>query len=44
MGGITWSSFEKCILYHSVIWSVDKNGIPKYTFINENGEKIILDD
>lgn len=37
---ITWSSIEKYIDYNSVHWSMDKNGIPVYTFIDENGKKI----
>ena len=38
-GDVTWSSIEKDILYKTVIWSTDKNGLPKYTFIDNNVEK-----
>lgn len=38
--GITWSSIEKYYDYSQTIWSVDKNGIPKYVLLNKNGNKI----
>jgi len=31
---ITWSSIEKDVPYTKVIWTVGKDGIPIYTFIN----------
>lgn len=37
---ITWSSIEKYIEYSQVAWTCAKNGIPKYTFMDENGNKI----
>ena len=37
---ITWSSIEKDVPYSKVIWSVSKDGIPRYTFLNENNERI----
>lgn len=37
---VTWSSIEKYINYSSVRWTVDKNGIPVYIFMDENGKKI----
>jgi len=41
---ITWSSIEKYINYNSVIWSLDKNDIPKYAFIGEDGRKIDINE
>ena len=32
---VTWSSIEKDVPYAKVIWSTQKNGIPKFTFIGE---------
>ena len=29
---VTWSAIEKYIDYAKVIWSIDNNGIPNYTF------------
>jgi hypothetical protein len=40
---VTWSSIEKDIRYKTVIWSTDKNGIPKYTFMDENGNRIKIE-
>ena len=37
---VTWSSIEKDIKYHSVIWLTDNNGIPRYTLFDENGKRI----
>lgn len=37
---VTWSSIEKYVNYCSVVWSTDKNGIPRYTFLDEDGKKI----
>ena len=31
--GITWASIEKDVPYIKVIWSIGRDGIPKYTFI-----------
>lgn len=28
-----WSSIEKDVQYSKVIWSANKDGIPRYTFI-----------
>ena len=32
---VTWSSIEKDVSYTKVIWSVDDNGIPFFSFIME---------
>lgn len=37
---ITWSSIEKYVPYDKVIWHTKRNGIPVYTFLDENGSKI----
>lgn len=37
---VTWPSIEKHIKYNKVIWTYAKNGIPKYMFMDENGNKI----
>ena len=37
---VTWSSIEKGIKYNSVAWSTDNNGIPRYTFFDEDGKRI----
>ena len=37
---ITWSSIEKYYNYSKVKWSIQKNGIPKYTFFDENDNEI----
>ena len=29
---ITWSSIEKDVSYNRVVWEIDKDGIPRYTF------------
>lgn len=29
---VTWSSIEKDVPYSKVVWTIGKNGIPKYTF------------
>ena len=39
---ITWSSIEKYVPYDKVVWSIRENGIPIYSFMNENGKKITL--
>lgn len=40
---VTWSFIEKDIRYKTVIWSTDKNGIPGYTFMDENGNRIKIE-
>ena len=40
---VTWSSVERCYQYHKVIWTTRSNGIPKYTLLDENDRKIIID-
>jgi len=40
---VTWSSIEKDILYKTVTWSTDKNGIPRYAFMDENGNRIKIE-
>jgi hypothetical protein len=37
---VTWSSIEKNYQYSKVVWCMRNNGIPTYTLIGENGEKI----
>jgi hypothetical protein len=37
---ITWASIEKYVPYKQVAWSVSKEGIPRYTFFDENYKKI----
>ena len=37
---ITWSSIEKYYQYDKVIWSVSKEGIPRYKLIDENHSAI----
>ena len=40
---ITWSSIEGYYRDSKTNWSLRSNGIPKYTFTDENGEKIDID-
>ena len=40
---VTWSSIEKYYSYDKVVWSVDKNGIPVYSLLSENNQKIKID-
>ena len=40
---VTWSSIEKDICYKTVNWSTDKNGIPRYAFMDENGNRIKIE-
>lgn len=40
---ITWASIEKYVPYKQVVWSVSKEGIPIYTFFDENHRKIDVD-
>ena len=37
---VTWVSIEKYVDYCSVRWTTDKNGIPRYMFLDEDGKKI----
>lgn len=37
---VTWSSIEKNIPYAAVVWGAYDNGLPKYTFVDEHGKKI----
>ncbi len=37
---LTWSSVEKYQNYKTVIWTINKNGIPIYSFLDSNGKKI----
>ena len=41
---ITWASIEKYIPYSNVVWSESKDGIPVYTFFDENYKKIDIND
>lgn len=41
---VTWASIEKYIPYSKVVWSKRKNGIPVYTFFDENYEKIDINN
>ena len=41
---ISWSCIEKYIPYAKVVYSMHKNGISKYTFLDENGEKIDINE
>ena len=38
---ITWSSAEKDYEYGKVVWSIDKNGIPRYTLMDVNPLRIL---
>ncbi len=40
---LTWSSVEKFQNYKTVNWSLDKNMIPIYSFLDKNGKKIEID-
>ena len=40
---ITWASVEKYVSYKQVVWSVSKEGIPRYTFFDKNDKKIDVD-
>ena len=41
---ITWSSIEKCIPYHKVEWTANKNGISSYKLFDEEGKRIYIND
>ena len=40
---ITWSSIVKDYPFYKTIWTMGDNGIPRYTFLDENGKRIIID-
>lgn len=40
---LTWSSIEKYYQYDKVIWFTRQNGIPVYTLLDGNGNKISID-
>lgn len=40
---ITWASIEKYIPYKQVVWTISKEGIPRYAFFDENHRKINVD-
>lgn len=40
---IMWASIEKYVPYKQVVWSVSKEGIPRYTFFDKNDKKIDVD-
>lgn len=40
---VTWASVEKYVSYKQVVWSVSKEGIPRYTFFDKNDKKIDVD-
>ncbi len=37
---ITWSSIERYVPYNRVVWHTQKDGIPVYSFFDENSNKI----
>lgn len=37
---VTWSSIEKDYQYDKVVWTLMSNGIPKFTLIDENNQRI----
>jgi len=39
---ITWSCIDKYNDYYKVVWGVDKNDIPTYMLLNEEGSKISI--
>ena len=40
---LTWSSTEGYYKYDKVTWSMSKDGIPRFSLIDENGEKISIE-
>ena len=36
--GLTWASVEKDVPYTKVVWTVGKDGIPTYYFVNEDNQ------
>ena len=41
---VTWASIEKKIPYAQTVWTVDKNGIPVYTFFDASHSKIDINE
>ena len=41
---VTWSSVEKKYPYTKVEWSTRSNGIPLYTFLDENRMKLEVNE
>lgn len=37
---VTWSSIEKDYQYDKVVWTWMSNGIPKFTLLDENNQRI----
>lgn len=42
-GDITWSSIEKYVPYKKVSWRTQKNGIPIYSFTDEEDKTIKIE-
>jgi hypothetical protein len=40
---VTWASIEKYYNYNTITWSVDNNGIPRYTLFDKDYNKIDVD-
>ena len=38
---VTWSSIEKYYSYDKVIWKTDKSGIPRFSLVDGEGNKIV---
>lgn len=41
---LAWSCIENKIPYAKVVWTMCKNGISRYTFLNKNDKKIDIND
>lgn len=39
---LTWSSIEKYYQYGKVVWLTRQNGIPIYTLLDDDGNKISI--
>lgn len=39
---VTWSSIEKDYQYDKVVWTRMSNGIPKFTLLDDNGNRIYI--
>lgn len=37
---VTWSTIENLYEYAKTKWTMDGNGIPRFVFLNQNGDKI----
>jgi hypothetical protein len=37
---VTWSSIERYYDYSKAVWSVGKDGIPRYVLLDENHDRI----